>query len=132
VAGRRWVRTEIATTTAHLPGLVLLVHGWTCDVARAVLDDQTAKLHLPLCPPTERPRGPEGVAGELVVGRVAEFCIVGATGRRRNFDLDALLYETSSGRLSIRSPATTEFVVAVDQLAVALRLTMRGPGGRRR
>jgi len=127
VNGRRRVRTVTARTPADLARLVRLVHGWTCDITSVALDDQSARLHLPLAPPAERRRPGAGVAGELVVRRVAEFSIEHA-GRRRRFALEGLLYDASSGRLSIRCATATQFVIGVDTLDVVLRLAVRQPG----
>jgi hypothetical protein len=131
VHGRRRVRTVTATTETDLARLVGLVRGWTCEITSVALDDQAARLHLPLAPPAERPRPGAAVAGELVVRRVAEFSMENGAGRRRRFALEGLLYDASSGRLSIRSATATQFVIGVDRLDVGLRLALRPFGGPR-
>lgn len=86
------------------------------------LDDQSGKLHLPFVERTDR-RSPSGrlAAGELIVRRVEEFLVEGAT-RTRWFELDVLLYDPASRRLSIGSDGRSQFSLTVETLDVTLRI----------
>ena len=106
-------------------GLAAIVHrarGWTCDVRSVALDDQSGKLHVPLLTKVER-RSASGriAAGELIVGRVEEFIVEGAT-ERRWFELDGLAYEPTTRRVSIRSEGRSQFALTVEELDVTLRI----------
>jgi hypothetical protein len=111
-----------ATSLGGLRDLVRRARGWSCDVRGVALDDQSGKLHLPFVERTDR-RSPSGrvAAGELIVRRVEEFLVEGAT-RTRWFELDALLYDPASRRLSIGSDGRSQFSLTVETLDVTLRI----------
>ena len=90
---------------------------------RAVaLDDQTGKLHVPLVVKVDRRSSPARVAaGELIVSRVEEFLVEGAT-RRRWFELDGLAYEPATRRVSIGSDGRSQFALTVEKLDITLRI----------
>ncbi|HEV8624818.1 MAG TPA: hypothetical protein VG034_10215 [Acidimicrobiia bacterium] len=90
---------------------------------RAVaLDDQSGKLHVPLLAKVDRRSSTVRIAaGELIVSRVEEFLVEGAT-RRRWFDLDGLAYEPATRRVSIGSDGRSQFALTVEKLDVTLRI----------
>jgi hypothetical protein len=122
VEGARRPATVNATTVDGLRAIVRRARGWTCDVRGVALDDQHGKLHLPLLEKVDR-RSPSVrvTAGELIVGRVEEFLIEGAT-RTRWFELDGLAYEPATRRLSIGSDGRSQFALTVEELDVTLRI----------
>jgi hypothetical protein len=111
-----------ATSVGGLRDLVRRARGWSCDVRGVALDDQSGKLHLPFVEKIDR-RSPSGrvAAGELIVRRVEEFLVEGAA-RTRWFELDALLYDPASRRLSIGSDGRSQFSLTVETLDVTLRI----------
>ena len=90
---------------------------------RAVaLDDQSGKLHIPLLAKVDRRSSSVSVAaGELIVRKVEEFAVEGAS-RRRWFDLDGLAYEPATRRVSIRSDGRSQFALTVEELDITLRI----------
>jgi hypothetical protein len=60
-------------------------------------------------------------AGELIVCRVEEFLVEGAV-RTRWFELDGLIYEPRTRRLSIGSGGRSQFALTVECLDVTLRV----------
>ena len=62
-----------------------------------------------------------GAAGELIVRRVEEFLVEGAA-RTRWFELDGLVYEPTTRRLSIGSDGRSQFALTVEGLDVILRI----------
>jgi hypothetical protein len=122
VDGARRPTAVNATTVDGLRAIMRRARGWTCDVRAVALDDQSGKLHLPLLEKVDR-RSPSVrvTAGELIVRRVEEFSIEGAT-RTRWFELDGLAYEPATRRLSIGSDGRSQFAVTVEELAVTLRI----------
>jgi hypothetical protein len=111
-----------ATTVRGLRAIVRRARGWTCDVRDVALDDQSGKLHVPLLEKVDR-RAPtvRVAAGELIVRRVEEFLVEGAT-RTRWFELDGLVYEPATRRVSIGSGGRSQFAVTVEALDVTLRI----------
>jgi hypothetical protein len=120
--GRRRSSAINATSVGGLRDLVRRARGWSCDVRGVALDDQSGKLHLPFVEKIDR-RSPSGrmAAGELIVRRVEEFLVEGAP-RTRWFELDALLYDPASRRLSIGSDGRSQFSLTVETLDVTLRI----------
>jgi hypothetical protein len=118
--GRRSTAVD-ATSVSGLRDVVRRARGWTCDVRGVALDDQSGMLHLPFVEKVDR-RSPSGrgTAGELIVRRVQEFLVEGAA-RTRWFELDGLLYEPATGRLSIGSDGRSQFALTVEALDVTLR-----------
>lgn len=111
-----------ATTASGLRAIVRRARGWSCDVRGVALDDQAGKLHLPFFARVElRPASTRVAAGELVVRLVEEFRVEAAT-RTRWFELDGLLYEPRTGRLSIASEGRSQFALTVESLDVTLRV----------
>ena len=112
-----------ATTVAGLRAIERRARGWTCDVRGAALDDQSGKLHVPLVDRTGR-RAPAAriEAGELIVHRVEEFALEGASARARSFELDGIGYEPDTRRLSISSAGRNQFALTVEDLEVTLRI----------
>ena len=106
-----------------LKAIVRRARGWTCDVRAVALDDQSGKLHVPLLEKVDNGRGPSGriAAGELIVHRVEEFLIEGAT-RRRWFELDGVAYEPETRRVSIGADGRSQFGITVEDLDVTLRI----------
>ena len=90
---------------------------------RAVaLDDQSGKLHIPLLAKVDRRSSSVSVAaGELIVRKVEEFLVEGAS-RRRWFDLDGLAYEPATRRVSIGSDGRSQFALTVEELDITLRI----------
>jgi hypothetical protein len=84
------------------------------------LDDQSGKLHVPLFSDRRSSTG-RVAAGELIVRRVEEFVVEGAT-RRRWFELDGLLYEPVTRRVSIGSGGRSQFALTVEDLDITLRI----------
>jgi hypothetical protein len=86
------------------------------------LDDQAGKLHLPFLERMDR-RSPSVrvAAGELIVRRVEEFLIEGAT-RTRWFELDGIVYEPATRRVSIGSDGRSQFALTVEALDITLRI----------
>jgi hypothetical protein len=111
-----------ATSVSGLRDLVRRARGWSCDVRGVALDDQSGKLHLPFVEKVDR-RSPSGrvAAGELIVRRVEEFLVEGAA-RIRWFELDGLLYDPATRRLSIGSDGRSHFSLTVETLDVTLRI----------
>jgi hypothetical protein len=111
-----------ATTATGLRTIVHRARGWSCDVRGVALDDQSGTLHLPFLDRVNR-RAPSSrvSGGELIVRRVEEFLIEGAT-RNRWFELDGLLYEPATRRLSIGSDGRSQFALTVESLDVTLRI----------
>ena len=122
VDGARRAGAVSATTAAGLRAIVRRARGWTCDVRAVALDDQAGKLHLPFVEKVER-RSPSirVAAGELIVRRVEEFLVEGAA-RTRWFELDGLVYEPATRRLSIGSDGRSQFALTVEGLDVILRI----------
>jgi hypothetical protein len=120
--GLRSIGTVDATTVSGLRAIVRRARGWACDVRGVALDDQAGKLHLPFLERVDR-RSPSGriAAGELIVRRVEEFLVEGAA-RTRWFELDGLLYEPSTRRISIGSDGRSQFALTVEALDVTLRI----------
>lgn len=111
-----------ATTTTGLRAVVHRARGWSCDVRGVALDDQSGKLHLPFLDRVHRRALSSRMsAGELIVRRVEEFLIDGAT-RTRWFELEGLLYDPATRRLSIGSDGRSHFVLTVECLDVTLRI----------
>ena len=111
-----------ARSARGLTAIVRRARGWTCDVRAVALDDQSGKLHVPLLAKIERRSSTVRVAaGELIVSRVEEFLVEGAT-RRRWFELDGLAYEPATRRVSIGSDGRTQFALTVEELDVTLRV----------
>jgi hypothetical protein len=117
--------THNAVTARSPRGLTAIVRrarGWTCDVRAVALDDQSGKLHVPLLEKVDRRSSTVRIpAGELIVRRVEEFLIEGAT-RRRWFELDGLAYEPATRRVSIGSDGRSQFALTVEELDVTLRI----------
>jgi hypothetical protein len=111
-----------AKSVSGLRGIVRRTRGWSCDVRSVALDDQSGKLHVPFVEKVDR-RSPSArpAAGELIVRRVEEFAVEGAT-RNRWFELDGLVYEPSTRRLSIGSDGRSQFALTVESLDVTLRI----------
>lgn len=122
VEGLRSIGTVDATTVSGLRAIVRRARGWACDVRGVALDDQAGKLHLPFLEKVDR-RSPSGriAAGELIVRRVEEFLVEGAA-RTRWFELDGLLYEPATRRLSIGSDGRSQFALTVEALDITLRI----------
>ena len=110
-----------ARSVRGLSAIVRRARGWTCDVRAVALDDQSGKLHVPLLAKGHRSSTVWIVAGELIVSRVEEFLVEGAT-RRRWFELDGLAYEPSTRRVSIGSDGRSQFALTVEELDVTLRI----------
>src|SRR5882724_3955490 len=119
--GRRSTAVN-ATAAGELRDIVRRTRGWTCDVRGVALDDQSGMLHLPFVEKVDR-RSPSGrlAAGELIVRRVEEF-LVEAAARTRWFELDGLLYDPATRRLSIGSDGRSQFALTVETLDVTLRI----------
>jgi hypothetical protein len=112
----------IARSARGLTAIVQRARGWTCDVRGVALDDQSGKLHVPLLAKVDRRSSSVRVAaGELIVSRVEEFLVEGAT-RRRWFELDGLAYEPATRRVSIGSDGRSQFALTVEELDVTLRI----------
>ena len=120
--GLRSIGMVDATTVRGLRAIVRRARGWTCDVRGVALDDQSGKLHLPFLEKVDR-RSPSAriAAGELIVRRVEEFLVEGAT-RTRWFELDGLAYEPATRRMSIGSGGRSQFALTVEALDVTLRI----------
>ena len=111
-----------ARSTRGLKAIVRRARGWTCDVRAVALDDQSGKLHVPLLAKVDRRSSTVRIAaGELIVSRVEEFLVEGAT-RRRWFELDGLAYEPATRRVSIGSGGRSQFALTVEELDVTLRI----------
>jgi hypothetical protein len=111
-----------ARSARGLSAIVRRARGWSCDVRAVALDDQSGKLHVPLVEKVERRSSTVRVAaGELIVRRVEEFLVEGDT-RRRWFELDGLVYEPSTRRVSIGSDGRSQFALTVEELDVTLRI----------
>jgi len=119
----RQVNALNARTTDALKAIVRRARGWTCDVRAVALDDQSGKLHVPLLEKVDNGRAPSGriAAAELIVHRVEEFLIEGAT-RRRWFELDGVAYEPATRRVSIGADGRSQFGITVEELDVTLRI----------
>ena len=111
-----------ATSVRELRDVVRRARGWSCDVRSVALDDQSGKLHIPFVEKVDR-RSPSSrmAAGELIVHRVEEFVLEGAA-RTRWFELDGLVYEPATRRLSIGSEGRSQFALTVEALDVTLRI----------
>lgn len=122
IDGTRQPHALNARTPHGLKAIVRRARGWTCDVRAVALDDQSGKLHVPLLERVDG-RGPSCrvAAGELIVRRVEEFAVEGAT-RRRWFDLDGLAYEPATRRVSIAAEGRSQFGLTVETLDVTLRI----------
>lgn len=132
-ASRRPISTELideirrstavdAKTVGALRAIVRRARGWTCDVRGVALDDQSGKLHVPFLEKAERRSPAARVAvGELIVRRVEEFLVEGAA-RTRWFELDGLLYEPATRRISIGSDGRSQFALTVEALDITLRI----------
>jgi hypothetical protein len=122
VEGLRRPSAVDATTIDGLRAIVRRARGWACDVRGVALDEQSGKLHLPFVEKGDR-RSLSGrnAAGELIVHRVEEFVIEGAA-RTRWFELDGLVYEPATRRLSIGSDGRSQFALTVEALEVTLRI----------
>jgi hypothetical protein len=84
------------------------------------LDDQSGKLHVPLLEKGDRrPASTRLAVGELIVRRVEEFVVEGPA-RTRWFDLEGLVYEPASRRISIGPDGRSQFTVTVEALDVSL------------
>jgi hypothetical protein len=114
--------TVDARTVGGLRAIVRRARGWTCDVRSVALDDQAGKLHVPFLEKAER-RSPSArvAVGELIVRRVEEFLVEGAA-RNRWFELDGLLYEPATRRVSIGSDGRSQFALTVETLDITLRI----------
>ncbi len=110
-----------ARSARGLAAIVRRARSWTCDVRAVALDDQSGKLHVPLLAKDRRSSTGRIAAGELIIKRVEEFLIEGAT-RRRWFELDGLAYEPATRRLSIRADGRSQFALTVEELDVTLRI----------
>jgi len=111
-----------ARSPRGLNAIVRRARGWTCDVRAVALDDQSGKLHVPLLAKVDRRSSTGRVAvGELIVRRVEEFLVEGAT-RRRWFEFDGLVYEPATRRVSIGSAGGSQFALTVEELDVTLRI----------
>jgi hypothetical protein len=111
-----------ARSARGLSAIVRRARGWSCDVRAVALDDQSGRLHVPLLARVDRRSPGERVgAGELVVKLVEEFVVEGAT-RRRWFELDGVVYEPATRRVSIRADGRSQFVLTVEELDVTLRI----------
>lgn len=119
--GRRSTAVN-ATSVQGLRDVVRRTRGWSCDVRGVALDDQSGKLHIPFVEKIDR-RTPSSrmAAGELIVRRVEEFAVEGAA-RTRWFELDSLVYEPATRRLSIGSDGRSQFALTVEALDVTLRI----------
>jgi hypothetical protein len=122
VDGVRRAHAVNATTADELRGIVRRARGWTCDVQGVALDDQSGKLHVPLLEKVDR-RSPSArvAVAELIVRRVEEFLIEGPA-RTRWFELDRLVYEPASRRVSIGADGGSQFGLTVEELDVTLRI----------
>jgi hypothetical protein len=117
-------------TVGGLAGMVARLRGWTCDLHFVALDHEGGKLHLPLRErPAPRARRRRSSPLELIVRRVVEFSIEGTAGVRW-FDLDDLAYDEETRRLSICSASTVRFLLTVEHLDIALRVTAPDSGRR--
>jgi hypothetical protein len=127
----RWLATKVKVKAAgELAAVAELVRGRGCDLKSVVLDDAQGVLHVPVLDrsvvragrrPAVTQRRAAQVASELVVRRIVEFSIEDAAGTDW-FDLDAIVYDETSQRLSIRSTGPFRFVLTVDDLDVVLKL----------
>ena len=119
--GRRSTAVD-ATSVRGLRDVVRRTRGWSCDVRGVALDDQSGKLHIPFVEKVDR-RSPSGrmAAGELIVRRVEEFAVEGAA-RTRWFELDGLVYEPATRRLTIGSDGRSQFALTVEALDLTLRI----------
>jgi hypothetical protein len=122
VEGVRRPSAVNATTVEELRDIVRRARGWACDVRGVALDDQSGKLHLPFLEKVDR-RSPSvrNAVGEMIVRRVEEF-LVEAAARTRWFELDGIVYEPATRRLSIGSDGRNQFALTVEQLDVTLRI----------
>lgn len=115
-----------ARTPAGLARLVRRLAGRVGDLRGVVLDDQTAKLHIPLAERVTdrhgRPRGSPRTrpAGRLLIGGVTDFSYETA-GRHRWFGFDGLVWEPEPGRLTLVATDGLHLVAGVDGLDVTLR-----------
>lgn len=114
-----------ATTVPELKAVIRRARGWVCDVRGVALDDQSGKLHLPFLEKHDR-RAPSAriSAGELIVRRIEEFLVEGAM-RSRWFELDGLLYDPATRKLSIMSDGRSQFAVTVETLDLTLRVRLQ-------
>ncbi|MCA1846973.1 MAG: hypothetical protein LC792_28015 [Actinobacteria bacterium] len=111
-----------ARSARGLSAIVRRARGWTCDVRAVALDDQSGKLHVPLLAKVDRRSSTVRIAvGELIVSRVEEFLIEGAS-RRRWFELDGLAYEPATRRVSIGAEGRSQFALTVEELDITLRI----------
>jgi len=95
--------------------LVRRLSGYVADLHAVALDDQTAKLHIPLA------RADAGFAGKLLVARVADL-IVERDGQVRWFGLDGLAYDPVTRRLTLVAIKGLRLVAGVEALDLAVRL----------
>ena len=127
----RWLATKVKVKAAgELAAVAELVRGRGCDLKSVVLDEANGVLHVPVLDrsvvgagrrPAVAPRRDAQVMSELVVRRIVEYSVEGAAGADW-FDLDALVYDRASQRLSIRSTSPFRFVLTVDDLDVVLKI----------
>jgi hypothetical protein len=122
VDGMRRSNAVSATTVGGLRAIVRRARGWSCDVRGVALDDQAGKLHLPFLVKVDgRSPSIRVPAGELIVRRVEEFLVEGAA-RTRWFELDGLLYDPATRRVSIGSDSRSQFALTVEALDLILRI----------
>ena len=120
----RWSHATVdARTSSGLRHILRRARGWVCDIRGVALDDQSAKLHVPLlAKPDRRSPSRRVPAGELIVRRVEEFLFEGASSRSRWCELDALAYDPATGRLTIAADGRNVFDLTVEALDVTLRI----------
>jgi len=127
----RWPATKVkVNAVSELAAVAELVRGRGCDLKSVVLDEAEGVLHVPVLDrsvvragrrPARGQRRAAQVASELVIRRIVEFSIEDAAGTDW-FDLDAIVYDEASQRLSIRSTSPFRFVLTVDGLDVVLKI----------
>jgi hypothetical protein len=132
----RWPATKVkAMAAGELAAVAELVRGRGCDLRSVALDDEQGVLHVPMLDRSVAVPGRRAAAGqrraaqvtaELVVRRIVEFSLEAATGTDW-FDLDAIVYDEASQRLSIGSTSPLRFVLTVDDLDVSLRIRRTKP-----
>jgi hypothetical protein len=113
-------------TADELGQLVGRLAGRFADLRAVALDDQTAKLHIPLVErvPDRLPRPRRSTrtrpAGKLVVRRVTDLTVE-TDGRVRWFALDSLAWDPHRNRLTLVAVDGLSLTVDVEELDVSRR-----------
>jgi hypothetical protein len=113
-------------TSEELGELARRLTGRFADLRAVALDDQNAKLHIPLVErvPDRHPRPRRTVrmrpAGKLVVRRVTDL-IIETDGRMRWLALDGLAWDPHRSRLTVVEVDGLRLIVDVEELDVSRR-----------